>query len=105
MSNTEPILAQTEVRTLPDRQPRRIAAAAILCGQQVFSLPAPARHHDVLHEMSQAGLARSHGEMEQGFITEDGYWLRRAPALYIAEKAGQIVRRTHPSLLFSEDLW
>ena len=43
---------------------------------------------------------------DQGFITECGKYVRRAPALMIAIKAGQVEKGNtfHPKQLFSEDL-
>lgn len=87
----------------------RIAAAAIMKGGQVYSLPPPARHHDVLRYMSTLGL-RQEGNDEQGFLTECGEFVRRKPAMMIAEHAGQLKRKQGPGTyqgpeLFSEDLW
>lgn len=46
------------------------------------------------------------GGEDQGFITECGCFVRRAPALMIAIKSGQVVagKTMHPRHLFSEDL-
>lgn len=92
----------------------RVEQAAILYDggdvRKVYSLPPPARHHDVLHAMSREfGISQdTHGkDMEQGFILTDGGWARRARALMIAQLRGQLIREpTAPHIgLFSEDVW
>lgn len=87
----------------------RIAAAAIMKDGEVYSLPPPARHHDVLRHMVTLGLQQTSGD-EQGFLTECGEFVRRKPALMIAEHAGQLNRKQGPGTyqgpeLFSEDVW
>ena len=83
-----------------------IQAAAIRAPDgQVFSVPRPGRHHDVISLMIEAGwLAPIRGV--QGFITDDGAFVDRTAALEIAKANGQIVQK-HGSanLLFSEDMW
>lgn len=71
----------------------------------LYALPAPNRHHNVIHMMVDSGeLAPITGE--QGFILSDGRFARRAAAKLYAEEAGQILegRGSHREL-FSEDLW
>jgi hypothetical protein len=74
----------------------------------IFSLPAPARHHDVLHMMSRMGIVQDH-TVTQGFLTDTGQFMRRKPALILAEEAGQLIRPKEGGYqgpeLFSEDLW
>lgn len=97
-----------------DEYGSRIVAVAVTkpigkTGQRLtFTLPAPARHHDVLQLMYLAGLPQDH-ETEQGFLTDTGRFIRRKPAKIMAERAGQLKPR-QPSQydgpeLFSEDLW
>ena len=89
----------------------RIAAAAVFMEQsgEVYSLPPPSRHHDVLRHMATLGV-KDPMRGEQGFLTECGKFVRRKPAMMIAEHAGQLKRREGPGTyqgpeLFSEDLW
>jgi hypothetical protein len=78
----------------------RIERAAIRCRHGLFSLPAPARHSDVMHEFAHTCMR------EQGFITSSGRFVGRAEAWTIAETALQIKKITGPAgVLFSEDLW
>lgn len=92
------------VKNVYDKRERRIVAVAILYDGQVYYAHEPMRHHNIAHAMSEMGLS-GHAHREQGFMTDDGLYVSRAAARYIAEKAGQMIRRTHHDKLFSEDLW
>jgi hypothetical protein len=73
----------------------------------IFTIPPPARHHDIVHMMHNLGIPQDQ-TIEQGFLTDTGKFVRRKPACMIAEHAGQLEGRTKtgPSdTLFSEDLW
>ena len=82
-----------------------------------FSLPAPARHHDVIHAMANAGLPHeARGLDAQGFLTNTGRWVTREEAAVVAEKAqqplrpielrGSVADKAYPlRRLYSEDLW
>lgn len=63
------------------------------------SLPAPARHHDILW-----GLGRVQPQ-DQGFLTDRGRFVDRAAAAEIARAAGQAQALIAPPHLYSEDLW
>jgi hypothetical protein len=81
----------------------RIAAAAVRMEDgTLYSLPPPARHHDVMHHFKVMATPD-----QQGFITSTGLWARRKPALRIAQRNGQLIREpTAPAHgLFSEDVW
>jgi len=86
----------------------RILSAAVLYQGVIFSLPAPNRHHNILHAMTAMGLPKiSH--REQGFLTDTGEYIDRKGALEIAQAAGQIIPNETGVLsyigLFSEDVW
>lgn len=89
-------------QTTRHRRHGRIAAAAIRTDDgTIYTLPPPARHHTI---MQQFGLMPTADQ--QGFVTDEGQWARRMPALRIARAAGQIIRETAPGHgLFSEDVW
>jgi hypothetical protein len=73
----------------------------------IFSTPAPARHHDVVHRMVLLGISQD-SRCEQGFVTNAGRFANRTDATCIARAAGQITtpKKTEPQhALFSEDLW
>ncbi|WP_300534907.1 hypothetical protein [uncultured Mameliella sp.] len=89
---------------------QRIVAAAIRDEGTglTFSLPAPARHHDVLRAMTALGLdAMKIGHPDaQGFLTDTGRFLGRIGAACCAIDAGQIdALKFNARELFSEDLW
>jgi hypothetical protein len=90
-----------------------IVAAAIKFGPVVAFVPAPGRHHTVLH-----GLHQNHGERTkgydvetQGFLTDAGAFLDRRSAMQHVKECGQpMQRRVGPGYyagdeLYSEDLW
>lgn len=67
----------------------------------IVTMGRPARHHHILN---------THGDLageEQGFLTNEGYFVDREEAFTIARDAGQIVRRCggDDDSLFSENLW
>jgi hypothetical protein len=86
----------------------RVVAAAINRNNsgEIVSLPAPARHHDIIRHIHE-----TYGDYPvrgtQGFVLNDGTFVMRKPALHIAEKAGQLLKSpVSPAHgLFSEDVW
>lgn len=85
-----------------------IVAAAVKRDGQVYSLPRPARHHDVLRSL---GRGNRPGDV-QGFVDEVGAFLTRLQAYQVACDRRQLLRpELHPRvaapgrLLFSEDVW
>lgn len=77
---------------------------------EVFSLPRPARHCNVIVFMRDSGkpynvpgLEERH---EQGFVTNTGRFVDRIEARAIAEAAGQLLERESGlEELYSEDVW
>lgn len=79
------------------------------------SLPAPARHHDVIRHMGETGWTREQVFASvQGFLTDAGRFVTREEAWPIAATAGQIlplgdgiIRVAPPAngRLYSEDVW
>ena len=71
----------------------------------IYSLPRPARHHDVFAWMKKNGV--NHRNSTQGFIDNSGRFIDRETAFKIATKAEQILdlNNTRGETLFSEDLW
>lgn len=88
----------------------RIVAAALKIGRDIVaSMPPPARHHTIMHEMfdltgdNRLSAVPPDG---QGFLTDTGRFVGREEAFVIARDAGQIITKHPPSdMLFSEDLW
>jgi len=84
----------------------RIVAAAVHAYGATWSLPRPARHHDVLWAIDATGLsAIVPGPDAQGFLTSDGRFVGREEGAAIAIAAGQIAGLKWPPYLYSEDLW
>ena len=84
-------------------EPGKIIAAAIRQDDEIWI---GRRHHEIIHEIAEVtGVKPVTGE--QGFWTEDGWWLRRPAAMSVALMNGQVEqgKTTHPHDLFSEDLW
>jgi hypothetical protein len=84
----------------------RIIAAAIRLNGLTVSLPPPARHFHIMKLLNETH--RKFGNSlpsNQGFVSSDGRFLERGEALRIATEAGQLLKPSHSSELFSEDLW
>jgi hypothetical protein len=90
----------------------RIKAAAIRTEEnEVWSVPAPGRHHNVIWLMRDMGFSMGRiSHSEEGFITDSDEFVSRADALDIARAAGQLVEE-HKDLaeqlgeLYSEFVW
>ncbi len=84
---------------------RGIVAAACQMDGLTFSLPAPARHGDVLWAMLSAGLECGHEC--QGFLDHRGVFLGRKTAKIVAMNFKQITKAEFEDgpELFSEHLW
>lgn len=87
-----------------------ITHVAIIYKDKTHSLPAPNRHHNIIHNLSKEYGIDSGGEAIQGFLDSEGNFLNREQAFILASKNGQLKRRTGPKYyqgneLFSEDLW
>lgn len=85
-----------------------ILAAAIRHKENgvTWSLPAPARHHDLIEVCTDWDKLK----FEQGFITNQYRYVDRLEAKKIAKKANQIIARSPGFIydgkwLFSEDVW
>lgn len=89
------------------RDSKAITTAAVKFKDKVYTLPRPARHHDIIKHICEEEKIDSIGENEQGFLDDQGRFLRRKPAKLIAQMAGQILENDAPVLseLYSENLW
>ncbi len=83
---------------------RGIVAAACQIDGLTFSMPAPARHHDVLLRMSQLGVS---GSETQGFLDHRGVFVGRRAAMIVANNWGQVSPEEFDpdGELFSEHRW
>jgi hypothetical protein len=86
-----------------------ITHVAIRFGCNIWSLPPPNRHHDVIWLIAQQlGLGHVQPrEDDQGFLVDGEQYARRAPALRIAKRCGQLKpgRTGVSGKLYSEDVW
>lgn len=92
---------------LADDLPRVVAAAIVGKDGKVYSLPQPARHHDVGKYMTECGhpVPFPSGKA-QGFLMSDGVFASREYAKGCAEYHGQLLPRAGKCReLFSEDVW
>jgi hypothetical protein len=84
-----------------------VAAAVKTEDGVVHFMPAPCRHHHVVHalnnNLSDEGVIVARGE--QGFVMSDGTFASRSEAGQCAIQAGRIKQLAHPPYLYSEDLW
>lgn len=84
----------------------RVVAAAIRVDGKVYSLPAPARHHDVIKHVMESGVTSLFPQESQGFLLSNGQFATRDTARRIAVENGQVDgRKIVGSKLTSEDLW
>lgn len=95
---------KTETTVAPIKQ------AAIMRDGQIWTLPRPARHHNIIWAMNdvdgkkEGQIIPAHGI--QGFIDEQGKFLERPVAAIRAQQCGQLIKPLiAPPNLFSEDLW
>jgi hypothetical protein len=90
---------------LPERPPLTHVACIDMEGR-VWSLPRPFRHHHVLKNMHDYGAKAEESPSSQGFLDDNGRYLRRSQALVNADLNGQIKGgKIIGGMLTSEDLW
>jgi hypothetical protein len=84
---------------------RGIVAAACQIDGLTFSMPAPARHHDVMQSMDVAGV-RCIGA-DQGFLDHRGVFVGRKAAMIVAYQWNQLKEGEFEDGgdLYSEHLW
>lgn len=84
----------------------RIERAAIRHDGNVYSVPRPGRHHNVIWEMVGLGGFSARDMHDQGFVTSAGRYVDREDGLRLALAAKQItLKHGNPRELYSEDLW
>jgi hypothetical protein len=89
-----------------DPKPQRgIVAAACQINGLTFSMPAPARHHDVLQSMHVMGIVN--GYEDQGFLDHRGVFVGRKAAMIVAMQFEQLAPGEFEDGgdLYSEHLW
>lgn len=81
-----------------------ILTAAIRQDGVIYTLPRPARHHDIIKYMCVEKGVKPPVLGEQGFIDDYEGFVGRRSALRIAMKCNQVKDECIPKL-FSEDMW
>jgi hypothetical protein len=90
---------------------RQITHVAVIYEGQVWSLPEPFRHHDIIRTIANLTGATSIDCDEskgcQGFLDASGRYLSRVQALPVALACKQVKDENDicHGMLFSEDLW
>lgn len=89
---------ETRVKVSRDlAQQIRCVAVRMVKSGVVLSMDAPARHHNILHELAEwLGRSITWDEHVQGFLTATGKFVTRENAAKLVGREGQ---------LYSEDLW
>lgn len=87
-----------------DLEPETITHVAIEYPEWTWSLPKPARHHDVIQWRKKV-TGKSGSGMRQGFITSRGRFVDRVIGAEIAYMGKQIPHRKPNGKLYSEDIW
>lgn len=89
----------------------KITHVAIRFQNQVWSLPSPYRHHDIIRTIvwlnPDVQQVDTHGE-DQGFLDESGRYLTRKQALISAQLNDQVkddCLGAKLGELYSEDVW
>jgi len=85
-------------------KPGKFVAAAVLRDDVVWT---GNRHCDIIHEMVRERCKLPIRGDEQGFWTDDGWYVRRKAALGLAIEHGQVKEKDliNKGVLTSEDLW
>lgn len=90
----------------PHGAPKRVKQAAIRdYNDIIYTLPRPARHHNIMHDEMRDLPVMLRQRATQGFVLEDDTFVGREEAAMIALEAGQCTKLITPPNLFSEDLW
>ena len=88
----------------------QITHVAVNYSGDIYALPAPNRHHNVIRMIAKENGVGISGPDIKGFVDSLGYFLNRSEAYVLALQNGQLKRDSDPKLyqgkeLYSEDLW
>jgi hypothetical protein len=74
---------------------------------EIFTMPRPNRHFKLIQAVVEQGWETPIQQDQQGFLLEDGRWVRRKAALIFALTSGQVPEEKliSKNTLLSEDLW
>jgi len=106
VSDIEALEPKERAMTKTTRRGRKVVSVALRKDDMIYSLPRPARHHDVIHKIYDVIDRQVTSEYEQGFLDSEGMFMDRETAMVFAKKNNQIIRLPVMSeTLYSEDLW
>lgn len=87
-------------------EPETVDRAAIRYEGRVWSMPRPARHHNIVYMMARTEDLPPEAMHDQGFVTSRGRYVDRYEARALAEAANQLLPGAYVlPQLFSEDVW
>lgn len=81
-------------------KPELIVSAAMWFDGNVYALPAPNRHADIIRHFGGFG-----GPSTYGFMTNRNRFVMRKEGMQIAKAAGQLLAPSNNEDLYTEDLW
>lgn len=81
----------------------KVKAAAILEDGEVYTLPQPARHSDIIRHIKKVKGDSPFKMHIQGFVLDDGRFVHRGKAARIALNSGQIEKLQWPPDLVKVD--
>lgn len=93
------------------REERILFSSIRLADGRIFAILRPGRHHHVIRAISALWAETEEPRMalnDQGFLTNFGQWVDRKEACVIAERIGQIIKKSDfegSTTLFSECVW
>lgn len=82
-----------------------ILGVSILVNGEIYKLPEPSRHSDLIHQIRAEGVHGCITQKAQGFYSASHDFITREEARALVMRTGQCSNPDHASLLFSEDLW
>lgn len=84
-----------------------ITDVAIMFEGEIWSLPAPNRHHDVIRKIYDCNGCGINGPDVQGFLDNEGNFLNRVDALQHIIDCQQILvdNKINGGRLYSENVW
>lgn len=87
--------------------PHIISAALRDCWGNLYTLPPPNRHQDIVDSLAHTADADSDDNpLDRGFLLDDGRFVGRVLGFKIARRAKQLLNdRIVGHLLTTEDLW
>lgn len=89
---------------------KQIVGVAIMYDGEMYELPRPNRHHNVIRLIKETNGVGIKGPDVQGFVLDNGDFINRRDGMELAKLNGQLNRKQGAEFyqgpdLYSEDLW